>query len=306
MELKAVSFQKSKRMSIVQLAGPWQNSFDYISGAAAVKNDLIEVKEVSDAGSVNNLFVFNKSDKYVFFMDGDILMGAKQNRVLNTSVLLAPNSKSTLPVSCVEQGRWKKTSDSFAYTANISPHRIRASKSEAVKKSLRKSNSYMADQGRVWNEVNRYHAAYRVKSSTMNLNELFDSEGGNFEDYIKDFKPDEKANGLAVFSDDRLVNIDVFNRTDIYREYFPKILRSSAIEIFQLDDSARNLAEADAISRTESLFGELAKAPFSEHPGVGEGNEKRYDNDEFTGFELSFGDKMVHLTLLSIEKGRDL
>jgi hypothetical protein len=113
MEVQAVSFQKSKRMSIVQLLTARHNSFDYISGATAIKNELVRVNEVSEAGRVNDLFVFNLSDKYVFFMDGDILMGAKQNRVLNTSVLLAPNSKSTLPVSCVEQGRWSKISDSF-------------------------------------------------------------------------------------------------------------------------------------------------------------------------------------------------
>lgn len=305
MEVQVVSFQKSKRMSIVQLLAAQHNSFDYISGATAIKNELIRVNEVSEAGSVNDLFVFNLSDKFVFFMDGDILMGAKQNRVLNTSVLLAPNSKSTLPVSCVEQGRWSKISDSFIFTDNISPQKIRALKSEAVKDSLRRNNTYAADQMQVWSEVGNYQTAFKVYSPTMNLNELYDREGEHFESYIKDFTLDENANGLAVFSDKELINLDVFNRTDIYREYFFKILKSSAIEVSQLKDSIHELAEAEAISKTVSLLYTVGKAPFSEHPGVGAGHEKRYDNDEFTGFELGCDNTMIHLTVLSIEKGRD-
>jgi len=305
MEVQAVSFQKSKRMSVVQLLTARHNSFDYISGATAIKNELVRVNEVSEAGRVNDLFVFNLSDKYVFFMDGDILMGAKQNRVLNTSVLLAPNSKSTLPVSCVEQGRWSKISDSFIFTDNISPQKIRALKSEAVKANLRSNNTYASDQMQVWDEVGKYQAAFSVNSPTMNLNELYDREGGNFESYIKDFTPDENANGVAVFSDKELINLDVFNRTNIYREYFSKILKSSAIEVSQLKDSIHELTEAEAISKTVLLFDTVGKAPFSEHPGVGAGNEKRYDNDEFTGFELGCDNAMIHLTVLSIENGKN-
>jgi hypothetical protein len=136
MQVRVVSFQKHKRLSVVQLLTAQQNTVDYISGPKAIKEDLIQVKEVSESGSVNNLFVFNLSDKYVFFMDGDILMGAKQNRVLNTSVLLAPNSKITLPVSCVEQGRWSRVSAKFMNSDYITPLKVRAGKSRNVSENV--------------------------------------------------------------------------------------------------------------------------------------------------------------------------
>ena len=42
------------------------------------------VEEVSEGGSVPNLFVENKGDIRVLFLEGEQLIGAKQNRVLNS------------------------------------------------------------------------------------------------------------------------------------------------------------------------------------------------------------------------------
>jgi hypothetical protein len=38
--------------------------------------------------------------------DGEQLVGAKQNRILNMTVLVAAETEVTIPVSCVERGRW--------------------------------------------------------------------------------------------------------------------------------------------------------------------------------------------------------
>ena len=225
MQVRPVSFQKHKRLSVVQFLTAQQNTVNYISGPKAIKEDLIQVKEVSDSGSVNNLFVFNLSDKYVFFMDGDILMGAKQNRVLNTSVLLAPNSKITLPVSCIEQGRWSRVSAKFMDSDYITPLKVRAGKSRTVSENLRARSEFDAGQGEVWKNVEDYQIAFSIKSPTGSLSDVYDKEKDNFETFIKNFPINNDANGLALFSDKKLLNVDVFNRTDIYQEYFPKIIK---------------------------------------------------------------------------------
>src|SRR5215510_14432968 len=55
------------------------------------------VEEVSEGGSVPNLAVDNKGEALVLFVEGQELRGAKQNRVLNTSVLIAARTKTVLP-----------------------------------------------------------------------------------------------------------------------------------------------------------------------------------------------------------------
>src|SRR5262245_53696470 len=57
----------------------------------------IEVTEVSEGGSVPTLRVHNKSDSRVFLMAGEHLVGAKQNRVLNTSLMVGAKSEVPIP-----------------------------------------------------------------------------------------------------------------------------------------------------------------------------------------------------------------
>src|ERR671934_1323581 len=65
------------------------------------------VREVSDAGLVPELLVENPLTQDVLLYDGEELVGAKQNRILNVTVLIAGGSKTRIPVSCVEEGRWQ-------------------------------------------------------------------------------------------------------------------------------------------------------------------------------------------------------
>src|ERR1700688_4615921 len=78
-------------------------SVDYLLSDEAIQAGSLTVEEVSEGGSVPNLLVTNQGDSRVLFLEGEELRGAKQNRVLNTSVLIAAHSKTPIPVSCVEQ-----------------------------------------------------------------------------------------------------------------------------------------------------------------------------------------------------------
>ena len=113
MHTNITGFAVQGNLGIIQLATSGQDSFEYVGCGRALSDKLIEAKELSESGSVNTIFVLNHSEQFVFLMDGDILAGAKQNRVVNTSMLLAPESKSQVPVSCVEHGRWHHASAGF-------------------------------------------------------------------------------------------------------------------------------------------------------------------------------------------------
>ena len=110
----------------------------------------LRVEELNEAGSVPELRVVNEGSLPVLILEGDELVGAKQNRVVNSSVLVAAYSDLTLPVSCVERGRWSYRSRGFSPGAG-SPHiAIRRLTARSVHESLRRGRGHRSDQRAVW------------------------------------------------------------------------------------------------------------------------------------------------------------
>ena len=62
---------------------------------------------------MNDLIVVNPTDNSVLLYEGEEVLGAQQNRTFDISVLVPAGSKLTVPVSCVERGRWGYRSSQF-------------------------------------------------------------------------------------------------------------------------------------------------------------------------------------------------
>jgi hypothetical protein len=118
----------------------------YITLDEAISSGILKIKEVSIAGNVPELIAENKSHQLILLLDGEEVVGAKQNRILNTTILLDRLSTTTIPVSCVEAHRWSYSSEVFAASQNLLNYDIRRAKQSTVSASLRSSNRYMSDQ----------------------------------------------------------------------------------------------------------------------------------------------------------------
>ena len=60
---------------------------EYLLLDEALEQGLVTVREISESGSVPDLAFENSAGHPVLLIDGEELVGAKQNRVLNLSVL---------------------------------------------------------------------------------------------------------------------------------------------------------------------------------------------------------------------------
>jgi len=88
--IESVKLGKSqvyKNMSIVPLFALKDSGPVYLTLQEALDQQQLKITEIDKGGSVPELKVTNTAAEYVLLLDGEELIGAKQNRVLNTTVL---------------------------------------------------------------------------------------------------------------------------------------------------------------------------------------------------------------------------
>lgn len=93
-------------LAMFPLVGGKSGAADYETLDEALTHGTLRVREVSRQGSVPELKVDNRGERPVLVLDGEELVGAKQNRVVNLTVLIPALTTVKVPVSCVEMGRW--------------------------------------------------------------------------------------------------------------------------------------------------------------------------------------------------------
>lgn len=255
----------------------------------------VEICEVSTSGNVNTITVNNMSPHFLFMMDGDILMGAKQNRILNTSVLVSPNSKINIPVSCVERGRWSNGSRVFQRSDYTVSPGFRARKSSSINENFKRGTAYDANQASIWNTVESEMHSYNMKSPTSDYETVY----RNLEHELRNkITPFEKANGAALFYGNRFLNADIFGTGSLYLHYFDRILKATSVFLHNaIKYAPLNEQQAENLLHKNMYFAE--ESILSKAKAAGEGMENRFENDYTSGFELKYDDSLIHYTLLS-------
>ena len=81
----------------------------------------------------------------MLILDGEILIGAKQNRVVNASTLVGPKIDVKIPVSYVEQQRLQDQSEKFTESKRFSYSKMRAKKNVQVTECLMSIGAFSAD-----------------------------------------------------------------------------------------------------------------------------------------------------------------
>ncbi len=276
----------------------------------------VKVTEVSESGSVPELRVENTLDIAVFLMDGQELVGAKQNRILNTDVLVPPNSKLTIPVSCVESGRWRSVSANFT-PGKAANHAVRAGKSERVKFSLRRSGRHDADQGAVWAEVDRTMAAGGMASPTAALHDGYKQRQRDLDAFRSSLRLPDSTVGLAMFHGNRFLGLDLFDRHSTLVYFWQSLLESYAIDWLmapetlgsaELRRSAGN-SPADQDQPTRKMVADIleraAVGQWESFASPGLGRDYRLQDTNLTGSSLLWEEKvLLHLQLFPHPEGQ--
>lgn len=274
-----------------------QRPYQTLDEALATKT--LEVNEVSENGSVPSLMVHNRGDKPVLLVVGEELVGAKQNRVLNTSLLVAAHSDLQIPVSCVERGRWAYRSRNFDASVTTSHFKLRKVQVENVTKSLRSTGDFDANQRDVWREVDQTITRTGSTTTTSALNEVFKQSEAQLQAYIDAF-PAPDAQGVIIAIDGAIVGGDVFDHAETLQALWPKLLRSYALDALERNQQEKQPRSTPAaLIDTKQFMTHAQNAHHEIYELVGLGSDIRVSGDQVTGSGLVWNDQLVHASLFS-------
>jgi len=295
--LRHGQLQTFKNMSIIPLSSPADIGPEHAPLKEAMDRKLLTITEVNQGGSVPELKVINTSPLSVFLLDGEELMGAKQNRVLNTSILLGGRSETIIPVSCTEQGRWSYSSAEFAHSNIIMSRGVRASKGRSVSSSLRTRGSYASDQGRVWGEIAGMHRKSRTSSATGAMRDVYTAKAEDLGEYLQAFEYVPQQQGSLVFINGQLVGFDIISRKATYRALHPKLVESYAIDALLAEQDSFDEA---SVEQAKNFFQEIQSCEESRFDSVGLGYDYRFDGENAVGSALVFEQSVIHLAFFKL------
>jgi hypothetical protein len=274
---------------------------DYLLAEDAVARGLARITELTEGGSVPELRFSNNSPKAVLLLDGEELIGAKQNRVLNLTILAAPNSVTIIPVSCVEAGRWQMESAAFRPAQHVMYAQARAARTGQVTNSMRETGSRRSDQSAVWSDIAGKASRMDAYSPTQAMSAVYDRHASMTEAYVRAFTCAPVQAGVVFAIDGRVVGLDLFDHPATMRRLFGKLVRSYSLDALETAPAGGE-KDSGSIS-TEGILREVATAPSFAQPAVGLGKDVRLSGKSLAGGALWAGDRYIHVCAFSISDG---
>lgn len=300
LKLRVAPSRSRGGITVIPLIGGDRVPIEYVHLEDALKSEQFVVEEKGAGGVVGELVVQNRGKLPVLILDGEILLGGKQNRTVNTTILIAAASKVTVPVSCVEQGRWSR-GQRHSSAPYHSPSRVRASLRKSSLDSLRSSHTRRSDQGEVWREVSETLSSSGSISRSMDLSQAYVDHVGVIRDFAKSIELPADCTGILVAVDGRIISGDVFDRPEALARYAPRLLESAAMETVSRSREERD-AEGTAIDPAvlERFLARAKAAQEETFEAAGAGLEVRSEDAEILVSALAVGDKAIHLGMCAM------
>jgi hypothetical protein len=269
---------------------------DYITLGVALQKGVLKVEEVSEGGSVPEVTVTNSGEIPVLLLDGEELAGAKQNRVLNSTILLKSMSKTVINVSCTERGRWSYATKEFRDSEVVMARKIRAAKNRSVSASLNQSNSFRSDQGAIWEEIDALSESAGVHSDTGAMRDVYEGKKQELQESLEAFPSIEKQRGLVFLIDGAVVGMELLSRPEAYSDVHNKLLGSYLVDATPGKVESHRHPDPGAVGR---FIDQLLGCSESSFPSVGLGTDFRLEHRELCGSALIFEDTCIHAAFFS-------
>lgn len=301
------SAQSHENLTIFPLLAVGAADLPYALLTDALSAGTLTIGEVGQ-GTVPTLLAHNAGAEGVLVLDGEQLIGSRQNRMTNRSILLPSGSTTEIPVYCTEQGRWHFDTDTMAPSPQYSPTKVRRRARETEHRytiaGLAASPATLREaQGDVWADISETASTVGGHSATGALDNVFATNIGRIDTWLSAFPLAAHQVGLLAFVGGEPLALDVIASHRLYGRVHGRLLRGYVLDAIERlgarRDGGPELAGASAapssLADAQAYLDTVRNATRVDAPTVGSG---RYNvlTGPVIGGELLDGDRLVHLS----------
>jgi hypothetical protein len=262
---------KSGTVVIAERGGA-QTATRRVRGAA--NRRVQQAVSYNEGASVNELALVNKSGKKLLLLAGEVVVGGQQDRIVQEDRIIPPVSVPVaLNVFCVEHGRWTARATSYngggasyggsgggngggRMVGGVSPERAPAqgasddglsgakfqSLGAVAHPKLRAAAQDQKEQAAVWNEVSSNNQKLGTSNSTDTYQEVYSNRqvAATLDDYVRALQHEvlrPGVVGVVVARNGKPVWADIFASSRLFAAYWPKLLKSYAVDALGDDTS---------------------------------------------------------------------
>lgn len=256
---------------------------NYVTLDQASDKGWLKIKEIG-SGQVNAVEIKNIGGQPVFIMTGEMITGAKQDRMLNQDILLpAKSGWIRVPVFCVEHGRWVSVSSEFKSGELLVPNAVRS------KAKIHES------QAEVWDEIAASQDMLGIASGTEAVRANYENKEiqEKVSDYVKKFEKipnlSKSTIGVVVTSGSNIICLDLFANNNLLKKLWKKLIKSYAMDA--ISGTTGSVEKSDIEDFLEAF--DQANYIFSGTPGLGQ--LLKIESDFGKGSVLLYESAVIHM-----------
>ena len=254
-DIEILEGQSHENMVVVPLKTAMSYKLDILNLKKGMELGLVEVKELEES-TVNSVVVENKAVTPLILIDSEEILGAKQNRIVNSTILIGPGKSQIIPVSCTEKGRWSYKSE-FKQSNYIANYNTRRTKEVAS----RHTSNY---QSQIWQSISCLEDEISFKSPTSAMSESYDNLKIDHNRFLKAFEIVDGQSGVLIIQNGEIKGFEIFYNPEIYSQYHEKILRS-----YLFDNRIENTTFTINMDEIRQVISNAKKSAFEKKDSVG-------------------------------------
>ena len=290
-DIELLTPQSHENIAIIPLKTNRNYNLDILTLKKGLELNLVAVNEC-EKSTVNTLIVVNKAVTPLLLIDGEEVVGGDQNRLVNSTILIAPRKASEIPVSCTERGRWAYKSE-FKQSDYLAAFNTRRVKSHAMHEDR-------SPQHDIWTSIDELEMRHDFSSPTSSMNENYENKKVNLNEILHSFEIVDGQNGVLIMINGEIKGFELFLNPEIYKEFHEKVLKS-----YLIDAEVKTTTFTINIDAAKQVIDDAMNSSFEPKQSKGLENAYGFENSQGIGDIYIYENEIIHWSYFKKEDSEE-